>query len=129
MAHCDAIGRLSIVAMRYLLKDATVTTLHPPAIERTSLRMDGGRVAERGDSLEPVGGEEVLDLGGKIVMPGLVCGHTHLYSALSRGMPPPSQPPESFTGILNLIWWRLDRALDEESIYYSALAGALDAAR
>jgi putative selenium metabolism protein SsnA len=115
--------------MRYRLKDATVVTLDPVAIERTSLRIGDGRIIERGDSLVPLDGEEALDLGGKIVMPGLVCGHTHLYSALSRGMPPPSIPPESFTGILKLIWWRMDRALDEESIYYSALAGALDAAR
>jgi putative selenium metabolism protein SsnA len=59
----------------------------------------------------------------------MVCGHTHLYSTLARGMPPPERAPGNFREILELIWWRLDRALDEETIYWSALAGALDAAR
>ena len=62
-------------------------------------------------------------------MPGMVCAHTHLYSALARGMPAPPRAPLNFTEILELIWWRLDLALDEETIYWSAMAGALDAAR
>jgi putative selenium metabolism protein SsnA len=115
--------------MRYLLDSATVITLNPPGIERTSLRVAGGLVIERGSKLEPREGEEVIDLGGRIVMPGMVCAHTHLYSALARGMPAPRRPPNNFKEILDLIWWRLDRALDEETIYWSALSGALDAAR
>jgi putative selenium metabolism protein SsnA len=115
--------------MRYLLDSSTVITLNPPAVERASLRIDGGRVTERAPKLEPREGEEVIDLGGKIVMPGMVCAHTHLYSALARGMPAPPRPPNDFKEILELVWWRLDRALDEETIYWSALAGALDAAR
>ena len=61
-------------------------------------------------------------------MPGLVCGHTHLYSSLSRGMPSPSHHPENFLEVLQYVWWKLDRALDEESIYYSAMVGAIEAA-
>ena len=44
--------------------------------------------------------------------PGLVCAHHHLYSALARGMPPPPRTPTDFAEILELIWWRLDTALD-----------------
>jgi len=44
-------------------------------------------------------------------------------------MPAPPRAPGNFREILELIWWRLDRALDEETIYWSAVAGALDAAR
>ncbi len=62
-------------------------------------------------------------------MPGFVNAHTHLYSSLSRGMPMPKTPPKNFLEILQKIWWKLDRALDEESIYYSALVGAIDAVR
>jgi len=44
-------------------------------------------------------------------------------------MPPPPITPTNFKEILELVWWRLDRALDEETIYWSAIAGALEAAR
>ncbi len=58
---------------------------------------------------------------------GLVCGHTHLYSALARGMPAPPHTPTTFTEILELVWWRLDRALDLDLIGWSARLGALEA--
>src|SRR5712691_98678 len=115
--------------MSYLLKSATVVTLDPPAVARADLRIASGRVSERGADLEAREDEEVIDLEGKLVMPGMVCAHTHLYSALARGMPPPPRTPANFKEILELIWWRLDRALDEETIYWSAVVGAIDAAR
>lgn len=59
--------------------------------------------------------------------PGLVCGHHHLYSALARGMPPPSRTPADFPDILELVWWRLDRALDLDLVRWSARLGALEA--
>jgi cytosine/adenosine deaminase-related metal-dependent hydrolase len=59
--------------------------------------------------------------------PGLVCAHHHLYSALARGMPAPPRAPTSFAEILELVWWRLDRALDLEMIEWSAKLGALEA--
>ncbi len=36
--------------------------------------------------------------------------------------------PGSFVEILERIWWRLDRALDEETVYLSGLVGAIEAA-
>ena len=59
--------------------------------------------------------------------PGLVCGHHHLYSALARGMPAPPKQPNNFIEILEQIWWRLDVALDEEMIRWSAMLGATEA--
>ncbi len=59
--------------------------------------------------------------------PGLVCGHHHLYSALARGMPAPPRVPANFPEILELVWWRLDCALDLEMIRWSAMLGALEA--
>ena len=115
--------------MSYLLKEATLVTLDPIAIERGDLRIAGGQIVERGAGLELRDNEEVIALSGKLVLPGMVCGHTHLYSVLARGMPPPPRQPSNFKEILELVWWRLDRALDEETIYWSAIAGALEAAR
>jgi cytosine/adenosine deaminase-related metal-dependent hydrolase len=58
---------------------------------------------------------------------GLVCAHTHLYSALARGMPAPPHRPDTFVEILEQIWWRLDVVLDLEMIRWSAMLGALEA--
>ena len=69
---------------------------------------------------------EVEELMGSTTA-GLVCGHHHLYSALARGMPAPPSPPTNFVEILEQIWWRLDVALDEEMIRWSAMLGAVEA--
>lgn len=61
------------------------------------------------------------------VTAGMVCGHHHLYSALARGMPAPPRQPMSFPEILELVWWRLDVALDADMIRWSAMLGALEA--
>ena len=42
-------------------------------------------------------------------------------------MPPPPRTPKTFQEILELIWWRLDKALDLEMIEWSAKLGALEA--
>lgn len=59
--------------------------------------------------------------------PGLVCAHNHFYSALARGMPAPPRTPTEFLEILELVWWRLDRALDDDIIHWSAKLAALTA--
>ena len=115
--------------MAILFKSATLVTLSPATVEIADLRVAYGRIRERARGLEAREGEEVIDATGKLVMPGMVCAHTHLYSALARGMPAPPRSPQNFREILELIWWRLDCALDEETIYWSAIAGAMDAAR
>ncbi|HSK22140.1 MAG TPA: amidohydrolase family protein [Egicoccus sp.] len=59
--------------------------------------------------------------------PGMVCAHHHLYSSLARGMPAPPRTPTDFGEILELVWWRLDQALDLDMIRWSAMLGALEA--
>jgi cytosine/adenosine deaminase-related metal-dependent hydrolase len=55
--------------------------------------------------------------GGLRAVPGRVNAHTHLYSGLAAlGLPPPTPPPTRFVEILERLWWRLDRALDAESL-------------
>ena len=57
----------------------------------------------------------------------MVCAHHHLYSSLARGMPAPAVTPDSFLSILENVWWRLDVALDLETLYWSAALGAAEA--
>ncbi len=54
-------------------------------------------------------------------MSGCVNAHTHLYSGLAPfGMPEPVPAPKDFVQILERVWWKLDRALDAESLRLSA---------
>jgi putative selenium metabolism protein SsnA len=112
-----------------LLKNATTVHLFPPAIESVGLRIQSGHIIAVGKTLAPEPGEHIEDLHGRLVLPGLVNAHTHLYSSLARGMPGPKEAPKNFLEILQKVWWKLDRALDEESIYYGALIGAIEAVK
>jgi cytosine/adenosine deaminase-related metal-dependent hydrolase len=113
--------------MGEILKDATLIEFDPPSVERADLRIDGNRITARGPDLAPQVGDEVTDLAGKYLIPGLVVAHTHLYSALARGAPAVTPPPTNFVEILQRLWWKLDRALDLPSVELSATVGALDA--
>lgn len=62
----------------------------------------------------------VIDLRGRLLTPGWVNAHTHIYSALARGMALKEAPPANFVETLERLWWRLDRALDLEEIALSA---------
>lgn len=42
-------------------------------------------------------------------------------------MPAPPRTPNRFSEVLELVWWRLDRALDLDTIEWSAKLGALEA--
>jgi len=66
---------------------------------------------------------QIIDAKGKLVMPGLVCGHTHIYSTFARGLSVPFNP-KNFQDILDQMWWKLDRHLDQEAVYYSGLVAA-----
>jgi putative selenium metabolism protein SsnA len=72
---------------------------------------------------------EKLDAAGKIVMPGMICAHTHFYGAFARGMAIPGEPPENFMQILERLWWKIDRALTLEDCKYSTLVALVDAIR
>jgi putative selenium metabolism protein SsnA len=115
--------------MTMILRNAKAVILNPPSITDCDIRIVDGEITNVGKTIRPARGEETVDLSGSMVMPGLVNAHTHLYSSLSRGMPGPKEQPANFTQILRKIWWKLDEALDEESIYYSALIGGLEAVK
>jgi len=107
-----------------ILTGATVVTCLDPVVVATGdLRVEAGRISIG----PPVPGEERRDCSGCVIVPGNVCAHTHLYSALARGMPYHLAPPEDFVQILQRVWWRLDRALDEDAIRASALVGGMEA--
>jgi len=77
----------------------------------------------------PPPASDVLDAGGRLLMPALINCHTHLYSTLARGITLPGRPPKNFVEILKKLWWRLDRALNPDDVVASALVGLVDAAK
>jgi putative selenium metabolism protein SsnA len=94
------------------------------------LLLRDGRIADIGDTAvlrtrHP--GVEELDARGQLVMPGNICAHTHFYGAFARGMGIPGPPPKDFPDILERLWWRLDRALLDVDVEYSALVCLVDA--
>lgn len=113
--------------MPITLTNALILNLDPPGAALGTIRIEADTITEVGAGAGAGRDGETLDCRGAVVMPGLVNGHTHLYSALATGMPPPAQAPANFHEILQRVWWRLDRALDAASIEVSAAVGALDA--
>lgn len=97
-----------------------------------------GAVAWRDDRIVAVGPEaEVreahpdagyLDAGRGLILPGLVNLHHHFYSSLARGLDPGVEMRD-FPEILDRLWWRLDRALDTDTVHLSALLAAADCVR
>jgi len=69
-----------------------------------------------------------IDAAGKVVVPGLINGHTHLYSTFARGMTG-IRPSRDFISVLRNLWWRLDSALTAEDCYHSALVALVDSIR
>jgi len=97
-----------------------VTSLDPVRLVDEDLWIAGDRIGKPGVGTR-------IPCSDAVVVPGNVCAHTHLYSALARGMPYTLEPPRTFLEILQRVWWRLDRALDPASVHASALVGGVEA--
>jgi len=112
-----------------IFRNAMLVQFNPANVQLGELRVDGNTITAVGESVDLTGARELIDCRGAVVMPGLVNGHTHLYSALAAGMPGPSSPPRDFHEILKYVWWRLDRAHDLESVRTSGQVGGMAALR
>ena len=114
-----------------ILKNATVVNFHPPEVHRGwDIVIENDLIAAAGPgAAEGLTSDEIWDLKGAIVHPGLVCSHNHFYSGLARGILADLKPSSDFISVLKNLWWRLDRSLDRESLESSALICCLDAIR
>ncbi len=117
-----------------LITRGTLATMGAPnqVIPNGALYIENERIADLGTSAELEArypSAQRLDASGRLVLPGLICAHTHFYGAFARGMALPGDPPANFTEILEKLWWRLDKALWPDDVHYSALVGLVDAIR
>lgn len=100
-----------------------------PFIEGGCVAIENGLLAQVGTTAElrqAYPAAEFLDALGRVIMPGLINTHMHLYSTFARGMALKDPPPGNFQQILDRLWWRLDKVLTIEDVYYSAMVPLID---
>lgn len=76
-------------------------------------------VGTRQELVQAHPGTAQVDLQGRLVMPGLINAHTHIYSAYARGMAV-GRPTRDFLEILENLWWALDKQLTLEDCRLNA---------
>ena len=114
-----------------IIKNTKALQFDPPKVwNNVDIVIDGDSIADMGKGIaQNYTADKVIDGTDKLVYPGLVCSHHHYYSGLSRGVLAEIGPTPDFVSTLKNLWWRMDRALDEESIYYSSIISSIDAIR
>ena len=115
----------------YLLANGRLITRS----SRTPYLADGG-VAWEGDRIVEVGttkelkekypGAEFIDARGGVIMPALINAHTHIYSALARGLSIRGYNATNFYEVLDGQWWAIDRKLMLDGTRASADALYID---
>lgn len=69
---------------------------------------------------------KIIDARKRIILPGFINTHHHLYSTFARRMNTGGKPVKNFVEILKKLWWKLDKTLTAEDIYYSALIALIE---
>ncbi len=101
-----------------------------------NLYLENGCVAITDDQIEQVGTTEemkqkypeaeFIDVKGKVIMPGFVNMHNHIYSTFARGLSINGYHPQNFMDILRDQWWRIDGTLTLQDSYHSATTAYVD---
>ncbi len=101
-------------------------------IEDGAVVIEGDRIIDVGDSaalLKSHSSDAIVSAGGGIIMPGLICSHTHLYGILLRGASINLPPSTDFTENLQRVWWPMDQAMDSKDAYASAMMSSMELLR
>jgi cytosine/adenosine deaminase-related metal-dependent hydrolase len=114
------LGRVGTV-----LRGGVLVEFEPARVERAELRVDGGKIVARAESVTPVEGDDVVDVTGKLVVPGLVAAHHRLCETLMRGMPGTHEPRE-YEEHLNHGRYRFAPHLSLDDVQLSAALGGLE---
>jgi putative selenium metabolism protein SsnA len=118
----------------YLIAGGIVITLgrNNQVIHDGAVYVKDGLIADVGqakDLKERYVCEVKVNARNKVVLPGFICAHHHLYSTMARGFAPPGEPARCFGEILERLWWKLDMALLEDDVYLSALIPLIECIR
>ena len=112
--------------MRTLIENACLVTVNAndEVLPRGSLLIEDGMIAAVGAEPPPSDADRTIDAAGKVLMPGLVNAHTHLFQTLIRGV----YEHLPFAEWLRRIY-ACGRVLTPEDCLVSAELGALEALR
>lgn len=100
-------------------------------IENGAVCFDNTRITDTGlssDLVKKYPDYNKIDGQGRLLMPGWINAHMHCYSTYARGLAI-QKSPQKFSEILENLWWRLDKALDSEANYFSAMIPAISAVK
>ena len=111
----------------YLITNGKVITrdIDNPDFEDGGVAVDGNKIIEVGSDLDlklKYPHAEIIDAEGNLIMPAFINTHTHIYSALARGLSINGYNPRNFYEVLNGMWWNIDRHLDLDGTRASAYA-------
>ncbi|MFV0505074.1 MAG: putative aminohydrolase SsnA [Lachnospirales bacterium] len=99
-------------------------------IENGAVAVEGNKIVDYGKTEEiksKYPSYEYIDVKGKLIMPGLINTHMHIYSAFARGMNIENSPVnKDFNDILKNLWWKVDKVLNMEDVKYSAYTTYID---
>jgi cytosine/adenosine deaminase-related metal-dependent hydrolase len=109
-----------------LIKNGMIVTSDSKSriIGRGAIAIDKDKIVEVGPTKEiekEYSADQVLNADGKVVMPGMICCHNHMYNAITHAMPW-KESPTSFIGFLEDLWWPyIEDQFTKDQIYASAL--------
>ncbi len=83
-------------------------------------------VGKAEEILKKYSDDEIIDVENKVIMPGIINAHHHIYSAFARGMASSGKAPKDFMEILEGLWWKIDKKLTLEDLKYSAYTTYID---
>ncbi len=116
---------------RLIIRGGTLVTMDQSrkVVADGAVVVEGDRIVEVGKSGEiKSSADRVIDAKGGIVMPGLICGHTHLYGIALRGCLLKIRTPTDFLENLQRIWWPLDEVMTGDDAYATALGASMEMA-
>jgi putative selenium metabolism protein SsnA len=122
------------MVMTTIITNGTIVTRDAaqPFIANGAVVFEGQHITAVGPTaelLQRYPGAEVIDARGRMVMPGFINAHMHYYSTFARGIDLGSKPATTFGEVLTGLWWKLDKMLAMEDVYYSAVGPMIDAVR
>lgn len=103
-----------------------------PYLEKGAVLVEGRNILQIGDcaALQAAYPQaRFVDAKGGIIMPAFINVHSHIYSALARGLSIKGYNPTNFYEILDGQWWAMDRQLTLAGTRASALATIIDGIR